>query len=91
MALPAIPDDEPMEALTEDLPQRAEVTLADVGGLEEVKQRLGAAFLAPLRNPEPRSFYGKSLRGGLLLYGPPGCGKTSLARAVAGELGAPPA
>ncbi|MFC9246408.1 tetratricopeptide repeat protein [Streptomyces sp. NPDC057136] len=62
--------------------------LADVGGMEEVKERLEAAFLAPLRNPELRKLYGKSLRGGLLLYGPPGCGKTFIARAVAGELGA---
>ncbi|WP_432158271.1 MULTISPECIES: ATP-binding protein [unclassified Streptomyces] len=64
------------------------VRLADVGGMREVKERLEAAFLAPLRNPELRRLYGKSLRGGLLLYGPPGCGKTFIARAVAGELGA---
>ncbi|MFI5823792.1 ATP-binding protein [Streptomyces rishiriensis] len=64
------------------------VRLADVGGMQEVKDRLEAAFLAPLRNPELRKLYGKSLRGGLLLYGPPGCGKTFVARAVAGELGA---
>ncbi|MFJ4967834.1 ATP-binding protein [Streptomyces sp. NPDC088755] len=62
--------------------------LADVGGMYEVKERLEAAFLAPMRNPELRKLYGKSLRGGLLLYGPPGCGKTFIARAVAGELGA---
>ena len=66
----------------------ARITLRDVGGMEEVKRRLNLAFLAPLRNPELRRMYGKSLRGGLLLYGPPGCGKTFIARAVAGELGA---
>ena len=89
--------DEPLalpEAFAELDPQalpdaeRPRVTLDDVGGLEPVKARLDAAFLAPLRNPELRAYYGKSLRGGLLLYGPPGCGKTFIARAVAGELGA---
>ena len=68
--------------------EHAGLTLADVAGMTEVKQRLEAAFLAPMRNPELRKLYGKSLRGGLLLYGPPGCGKTFVARAVAGELGA---
>lgn len=66
----------------------ADVRFADVGGMTEVKERLEAAFLAPLRNPELVKLYGKSLRGGLLLYGPPGCGKTFIARAVAGEMGA---
>ncbi|GAA2485576.1 hypothetical protein GCM10010393_15750 [Streptomyces gobitricini] len=68
--------------------KRGTVRLADVGGMQDVKDRLEAAFLAPTRNPELRKLYGKSLRGGLLLYGPPGCGKTFIARAVAGELGA---
>lgn len=68
--------------------EHAGLTLDDVAGMTEVKQRLEAAFLAPMRNPELRKLYGKSLRGGLLLYGPPGCGKTFVARAVAGELGA---
>ena len=68
--------------------ERAGVRLADVGGMTEVKNRLEASFLAPMRNPELRRLYGKSLRGGLLLYGPPGTGKTFIARAVAGEMGA---
>ena len=67
---------------------RPALCLADVAGLAEVKDRLEAAFLAPMRNPQLRRLYGKSLRGGLLLYGPPGCGKTFIARALAGELGA---
>ena len=68
--------------------ERTGLTLSDVAGMDEVKNRLEAAFLAPMRNPELRKLYSKSLRGGLLLYGPPGCGKTFIARAVAGELGA---
>ncbi|MBX9425265.1 MULTISPECIES: 26S protease regulatory subunit [Streptomyces] len=76
------------DAAAWDVDAPGAVRLADVGGMEEVKDRLEAAFLAPMRNPELRRLYGKSLRGGLLLYGPPGCGKTFIARAVAGELGA---
>jgi SpoVK/Ycf46/Vps4 family AAA+-type ATPase len=68
--------------------ERPKITLADVGGLESVKRRIETSFLGPARNPELRKMYGKSLQGGLLLYGPPGCGKTFLARALAGELGA---
>ncbi len=64
------------------------LTLADVGGLDEVKARLHMAFLAPVQDPGLSAYYGKSPRGGLLLYGPPGCGKTYVARALAGELGA---
>lgn len=79
------PDDVPVDVWEVENPG---LTLADVGGLTEVKERLEVGFLAPMRNPEMRALYGKSLKGGLLLYGPPGCGKTFVARAVAGEMGA---
>lgn len=79
---------EKVEAHNPDDLELPKITLANVGGMEEVKRRLNIAFLAPLRNPQMMKLYGKSLRGGLLLYGPPGCGKTFIARATAGELGA---
>jgi len=71
-----------------DVVRRSEVTLADVAGMQVVKQRLEVSLLGPIRNPELMRAFKVNARGGLLMYGPPGCGKTYLARAVAGELGA---
>ncbi len=68
--------------------RRETLTLADVGGLDKVKKRINEAFLEPMRHPEIAKAFGKTLRGGLILYGPPGCGKTFMARAIAGELNA---
>jgi transitional endoplasmic reticulum ATPase len=57
----------------------------DIGGLEEVKQDLKEAVEWPLKNPEVFEKLGIKPPKGILLYGPPGCGKTLLARAVATE------
>ena len=80
--------DELIASVFDDLDAEPELRLADVAGLDAAKRRIETSFLGPMRNPKLRKAYGKSLRGGLLLYGPPGCGKTFLARAVAGEMGA---
>ena len=80
--------DAALEDLIADPARGPRITLQDVGGLDDVKRRLNSSFLAPLRNPKLRKMYGATLKGGLLLWGPPGCGKTFVARAVAGELGA---
>ncbi|WP_336086039.1 ATP-binding protein [Nocardia sp. SSK8] len=88
---PAFVDAAPTEFVTDDdaaTVARPTLRLADVGGMAEVKQQLDLTLFGPLRNPELAAAYGTSARGGLLLYGPPGCGKTFLASAVAGELGA---
>ncbi len=86
---PMFVDGDPAESAVDSWDiERADVTLDDVGGMQEVKERLEASFIAPLRNQELRKLYRKNLQGGLLLYGPPGCGKTFIARALAGELDA---
>ena len=64
------------------------LTLNDVGGMTEAKRAIELQFFGPLRHPELRQAFGKPLGGGLLMYGPPGCGKSFIARAIAGEMGA---
>lgn len=64
------------------------VTFDDVVGLEEVKRQVELRIVAPFKNPEIYRAFQRKGGGGVLLYGPPGCGKTFVARATAGELGA---
>ena len=71
-----------------DVLERSQVRMTDVAGMADVKRQLELSLLGPIRNPELMKAYKVSARGGLLLYGPPGCGKTYIAKAVSGELGA---
>ena len=66
-------------------PQQSKVTFADVGGLEEVKKQIHRRIILPFQKPSLFQKFGRRAGGGVLLYGPPGCGKTLLARATAGE------
>ncbi len=65
--------------------ERPKIAFKDVGGMDDVKEEISIKVIQPLAHPELFAAYGKKVGGGVLMYGPPGCGKTHLARATAGE------
>lgn len=64
------------------------ITFADIGGYDDLKKTIHRKIILPFQRPDLFEKYGRKAGGGILLYGPPGCGKTHLARATAGEVGA---
>lgn len=79
-------DDDDGEGRVSDVDfERPTIDFKDVGGMDHVKDEISMKVIQPLAHPELFAAYGKSVGGGVLMYGPPGCGKTHLARATAGE------
>ena len=66
--------------------ERPKVNFKDVGGMDSLKDEIRMKIIHPLTHAELYRAYGKPIGGGILMYGPPGCGKTHLARATAGEI-----
>ncbi len=66
--------------------QKPDSSFEDVGGMEEIKEEIRMKIIYPLQNRALFKAYGKKLGGGVLLYGPPGCGKTLISKAAAGEI-----
>ncbi len=66
--------------------ERPKISFNDVGGMDKVKEEIRLKIIHPLQHPDLYKAYGKPIGGGILMYGPPGCGKTHLARATAGEI-----
>jgi transitional endoplasmic reticulum ATPase len=72
-----------------ELDSRSAVSFADVGGLEDIKKTIHRTIILPFQRHDLYEKYNRVAGGGVLLFGPPGCGKTMLARATAGECGLP--
>ncbi len=72
----------------EDAVEKPKTSFDDVGGMEKVKEEVRVKIIYPLQYADMYAAYGKAIGGGILMYGPPGCGKTHLARATAGEVSA---
>lgn len=68
--------------------QKPDINFSDVSGMEQVKKEIEIKIIQPLRHPELYKAYGKKVGGSILLYGPPGCGKTMIAKATAGQVNA---
>jgi SpoVK/Ycf46/Vps4 family AAA+-type ATPase len=68
--------------------QKPGMGFKDVGGMAAIKKEIDLKIIKPLEHAELYAQYGKKVGGGLLLYGPPGCGKTFIAKATAGEIDA---
>jgi SpoVK/Ycf46/Vps4 family AAA+-type ATPase len=68
--------------------EKPRLKFEDVGGMKRVKDEISLKIIQPLKNPDLFKAYGKKIGGGILLYGPPGCGKTFIAKATAGEIDA---
>lgn len=73
---------------TDYLLKKPDISFKDVGGMEKIKKEIDLKIIKPLANAEMYAKYGKKVGGGILLYGPPGCGKTFIAKATAGEIDA---
>ncbi len=76
------------DSVGDDVLEKPRITFQDVGGMDKVKEEIELKIIKPLEHPELYKAYGKKIGGGILLYGPPGCGKTHLARATAGQVNA---
>lgn len=71
----------------EGFPTVPDITWQDIGGLEDIKRDLREKILEPIKYAKLHEEFGASRPNGVLMWGPPGCGKTLLAKAVANEAG----
>ena len=76
---------EEMYATTSFEKRKSTISFKHVGGMDDLKGIARMKIIIPFLKPELFKKYGKKAGGGILLYGPPGCGKTYFARAIAGE------